>query len=41
MHVAKKLEGRENYYYTVVTDANLYDIKRDKILSYGDYLRSL
>ncbi len=41
VHVAKKLTGKDNYYYAITSDPNLYNIQRDKILSYGDYLRSL
>jgi CheY-like chemotaxis protein len=40
-HSAKKIAGKYNYYYAISNDPNLYDIKRDKILSYGNYLRSL
>jgi CheY-like chemotaxis protein len=41
VHVAKKIMGKDNYYYAICTDADLYDIQRENILSYGDYLRSL
>ncbi|MGA2655609.1 MAG: hypothetical protein ABSF18_06490, partial [Gammaproteobacteria bacterium] len=40
-HKATKITGRDNYYYAITSDPDLYDIHRDKILSYYDYLLSL
>ncbi len=40
-HNVEKLVGRDNYYYAICKDPNLYDIKRQNILSYDDYLRTL
>ncbi|MGA2655677.1 MAG: response regulator [Gammaproteobacteria bacterium] len=40
-HKATKITGRDNYYYAITSDPELYDIARNKILPYSDYLRSL
>ncbi|MFA6036635.1 MAG: response regulator [Legionellales bacterium] len=40
IHVATKIEGKDNYYYAITNDPHLYNIKRDKIFSFGEYLRS-
>jgi CheY-like chemotaxis protein len=40
-HKTTKIVGRDNYYYAITNDSNLYNIKRDKILSYDEYLKSL
>lgn len=36
---AKKLNGKQVYYYAVIKDPDAFDIQRNKILSYKDYLR--
>lgn len=38
LHPATKLEGKGTYYYASIDNPNAYDISRDKILSYNDYL---
>ncbi len=38
LHPATKLEGKNIYYYAYIKDPNAYDIHRDDILSYNEYL---
>lgn len=41
LHPAKQLQGRELYYYALITGKQVYDIKPDQILAYNSYLASL
>jgi len=41
LHPAKKLSGRQTYYYAYINDPKAYDTQADKVLSYKAYLDQL
>lgn len=40
MYPANKIIGNKTYYYSFIKDEDLFEIRRDKILSYQDYLEN-